>query len=183
MEVKEKDLKEKTISTERIYDGKMINLRVDTVELPNKKESKRETVEHPGAVAVIAINDENEILMIKQFRYAIQEIIWEIPAGKLEKGENPDDSAERELVEETGYKAKDIKQIARFYTTPGFTDEVMYLYIAKDLIYDKQNLDEDEFVIVEKIHINNAVEMIYQGRIIDSKTIIGILMAKDLITN
>lgn len=176
-----KELLEKTISSERIFDGKIINLRVDTVELPNGKQGKRETVEHPGAVAVIAINDNNEILMVKQFRHAVQEIIWEIPAGKLEKGEDPKDCAERELSEETGYKAKQIKQLAHFFTTPGFTDEAMYLFIAKDLTLDKQNLDEDEFVIVEKIPINMAVNMIYQGEIVDSKTIVGILMAKDIL--
>jgi ADP-ribose pyrophosphatase len=181
MMTKHLELYETRLESQRIYDGKIINLRLDTVRLPNEKEAKREVVEHPGAVAIVAVNEQQEIIMIKQYRYPIDEVIWEVPAGKLEKGENPDDSAARELEEETGYQAKVIKRIARFYTTPGFTDEVMYLYLAQGLTLNEQNLDEDEFLTVEKMPLTKAVELIFQGEIVDNKTIVAILMAKELV--
>ena len=118
---------EKTISSDRIYTGKVISLRVDTVEIEKKGYQKREIVEHGGAVAIVALTDENEVILIKQFRKAIEDIIWEIPAGKLEIGENPKECAIRELKEETGYSADNIKLIHKFYSSPGFSIKKVYI--------------------------------------------------------
>lgn len=174
-------LEEKTMSSEKIYNGKMINLRVDTVELPGHKYQKREIVEHPGAVAVVAVTENKEIIIIKQFRKPIEEVLWEVPAGKLELGEDPKDCAVRELKEETGYEADKIEFLNSFYTSPGFSNEKIYLYLATGIKEGDPNPDEDEYVEVFKISIDEALCMIKDGSIKDSKTITGILLCKDLI--
>lgn len=174
-------LEEKTMSSEKIYNGKMINLRVDTVELPEHKYQKREIVEHPGAVAVIAVTENKEIIIIKQFRKPIEEVLWEIPAGKLELGEDPKECAIRELKEETGYEAEKIEFLNLFYTSPGFSNEKMYLYLATGIKEGDPNPDEDEYVEVFKFRIDEALDMIKDGSIKDGKTITGILLCKDLI--
>lgn len=173
--------KEETMSSEIIYNGKIINLRVDTVELPEHKYQKREIVEHPGAVAVLAINDKKEIIFVRQFRKPIEEVLLEIPAGKLEEGEEPKECAIRELKEETGYEAKNIKFLNEFYTSAGFSNEKMYLYLATDLQEGECCPDEDEYVDVINIDIKKALDMVTNNEIKDSKTIIGILLSKDLI--
>lgn len=122
------DLKEKTLQQKRIFAGNMINLRVDTVELPNGKESTREVVEHPGAVTVLAYTGSNELLMVRQYRYAVGQETLELPAGKLDPEEAPEECAARELEEETGFRPRRVKLLGKFYTSPGFSDEVMYLY-------------------------------------------------------
>ena len=132
---------EKTMKSERIYDGKILNLRVDTVELPDKKYSKREIVEHPGAVAIIAVNEMNELIIIRQYRKAIDRVLLEIPAGKLELNEEPIESAKRELKEETGYIADKIEYVMEFYTSPGFSNEKIYLFLAQGLNEGEQELD------------------------------------------
>ncbi|MCT4507171.1 MAG: NUDIX hydrolase [Tepidibacter sp.] len=172
--------KEETMSSEMIYNGKIINLRVDTVELPEHKYQKREIVEHPGAVAILAINDKKEVILVRQFRKPVEEVIVEIPAGKLEEGENPRDCAIRELKEETGYEAKNIKFLNEFYTSAGFSNEKMYLYLATDLQAGKCCPDEDEYVDVMNVDLEKALNMVINNEIKDSKTIIGILLAKDL---
>ncbi|KXZ39658.1 ADP-ribose pyrophosphatase [Alkalithermobacter thermoalcaliphilus JW-YL-7 = DSM 7308] len=174
-------LEEKTLSSEKIYNGKIINLRIDTVELPDHKYQKREIVEHPGAVAVLAITKENEIIMVKQYRKTVEETLWEVPAGKLEIGEDPKKCAMRELKEETGYSCKKIELINTFYTSPGFSDEKMYLYLAKDLVEGDPNPDEDEYVEIHKVKVEDALDMLQNGTIKDAKTIIAILMSKQLI--
>ena len=119
-------VEEKTISSDRIYTGKVISLKVDTVEIENKGYQKREIVEHQGAVAIVALTDDDKVVLIKQFRKPIEQVIWEIPAGKLEIGENPKDCAIRELKEETGYSAKNIKLIHKFFTSAGFSNQKIY---------------------------------------------------------
>lgn len=126
-------LEEKTIKTEKIFTGKVISLQVEDVELPNGKTSKREIIKHPGAVAVLAVTEENKIVMVEQYRKALDKIIAEIPAGKLEEGEEPSVCAERELEEETGYGCTEMEWLISFYTSPGFADELVHLYIAKGL--------------------------------------------------
>lgn len=167
-------LKETKISGQEIFRGKIINLRVDTVRLPNGKEATREVVEHPGAVAIAALNEKNEIILIHQYRAPVDEVIIEIPAGKLERGEDPFLCAQRELEEETGWLAGKWEHIFTFYTTPGFSDEVMYLYLAKDLQVSQQSLDEDEFVEIITVPVEAALEMAKTGQIKDAKTIMGI---------
>lgn len=169
---------EKTMKSDKLYEGKLLNLRVDTVELPNKKYSKREVVEHPGGVAVIPITEDNCIVLVKQYRKAVERFLLEIPAGKLELNEEPRQTAQRELKEETGFEARKLEYLLEFYTSPGFSNEKIYLFLASDLIEGETNPDAGEFVEVEKYSINDLIKMVERGEIIDSKTIIGINYAK-----
>jgi len=173
-------LEEKTISSDRIYTGKVISLKVDTVEVENQGYQKREIVEHCGAVGIVAINDNNEVVLIKQFRKAIEKVIWEIPAGKLEVGENPKECAIRELKEETGYEAENLKLIHKFFTSAGFSNQKIYIYLATGLTAGERSLD-DESLEVYKIDLEDAYNMVIKNEIEDAKTLIGILLAKELI--
>ena len=174
-------VEEKTISSDRIYTGKIVSLRVDTVELPGHKYQKREIVEHGGAVGIVAINDKNEILLVKQFRKPIETVLWEIPAGRLEKGENPKDCAIRELKEETGYSAENVKLIHQFYTSAGFSNEKLYIYLATNLSEGDMKLDEGEYLDVHKVTLDEALKMVLNNEIRDAKTSIGILLCKELL--
>jgi len=176
---KNKLVEEFTVNSEKIYDGRVINLRVDTVELPNRKYAKREIVEHKGAVAILAL-EENKMILIKQYRKAAEDFLIEVPAGKIEHGEDPINCASRELLEETGYIPKKLEQLCEFYTTPGFSNEKIYLFLASDLTFSEQDLDEDEFIIVEKVDIMEALQMIERSEIVDAKTIIAVQYAKTL---
>lgn len=171
---------ERTMKSEKVFDGKILSLRVDTVELPDKKYSKREVVEHDPAVAIVAADKEGNILLVKQYRKPIEKSLLEIPAGVLEIGENPKEGALRELKEETGYIAKDLEYITEFYSTPGFCTEKMYIFFAEDITKSTQELDEDEFIECIKVPLDKLVKMIEVGEIMDAKTIVGILMYKRL---
>lgn len=169
-------LEEKTLSSEKIFSGKIISLQVDEVELPNGRTSKREIVKHPGAVAILPITDENKIVMVEQFRKPLERVIVEIPAGKLEKGEEPIHTAMRELEEETGYVSESLEWLISFYTSPGFADEIVHVYVAKGLS-KKENaasLDEDEFVNILEVTLEDALEMVKEQRIYDAKTVYAI---------
>lgn len=168
-------LKEEIISSQVLHKGKIVNLRIDSVKLPNGKTAAREVVEHKGAVAVVPITASGEVLMVRQYRHPAGEILLEIPAGKLDANEPPDECAKRELLEETGVVAGSIEKLFSFYTSPGFSNEVLHLYAAEDLSYQGQHLDDDEFVEVQKVPLAEALEMIKNGKINDAKTIIGIL--------
>lgn len=170
-------MKETTIESKLVFEGRMLSMKVDTVNLPNGKQAAREVVVHPGAAAVVAVTDADEMLLIKQFRYPVDQIIWEIPAGKLESGENPLICAKRELAEETGYGAEQWKHLSTFFTTPGFSDEVMYIYLASGLKTGPKTADEDEFIELYHVPFAEAVRMIASGEIKDAKTIAGILLA------
>ncbi|MFZ5632249.1 MAG: NUDIX hydrolase [Bacillota bacterium] len=172
------ELFEKTIGSETVYRGKIVNLRVDEVELPNGNNTRREVVEHGGAVAVVPINEKNEVLMVRQYRYPVGKVLLEIPAGKLEKGEDPAACAARELEEETGFKAGSMKHLFSFYSTPGFTNEILYLYLAGGLTHLGIHPDEDEFIQLHYVPLERALEMVDRGEICDAKSIIGILAAK-----
>lgn len=171
------DYKELMISSKKIYQGRIINLRVDEVALPDGKTSKREVVEYTGAVAVVPINEKGELLLVKQYRYAVGETLLEIPAGKIEPGEDYASCAGRELIEETGYEAGNLKHLISFYSTPGFTNEQIHIFLATDLTLKKQDLDEDEFIDVETVSFKQAPGMIMSGRICDAKSVAGILTA------
>lgn len=166
--------KEITVNSEKVFEGKIINLRIDTVECPNKKYAKREIVEHKGAVGIVAI-DNNEIILVKQYRKAVEDFLYEIPAGKIELNEEPLNCANRELIEETGLCPNRIEKLTEFYTSPGFCNEKIYLYKATDLKQVNNNLDEDEFIDVVRVSLEEAKTMIKDHKIIDAKTIIGIL--------
>ena len=169
-------LKEKTISSENIFSGKVISLQVDEVELPNGKIAKREIIKHPGAVAIIAITDENKIVMVEQYRKALEQTIIEIPAGKLESGEQPDVCAKRELEEETSYECESLELLNSFYTSPGFANEIVHVYLAKGLTKkeDAAELDEDEFVNLMELTIGEALQAIEEKKIYDAKTIFAV---------
>ena len=171
---------ETTVDSKLVFEGKILNLKVDTVNLPNGRQAVREVVVHPGAVAVVAVTDADELVLIKQFRYPVGQVIWEIPAGKLEKGEDPLSCAQRELAEETGHGAEQWKHLSTFFTTPGFSDEIMYVYLASGLHTDKQTADDDEFIEPHYISFAEALRMISDGEIKDAKSIAGILLADKL---
>jgi ADP-ribose pyrophosphatase len=165
-------LEEKTIKSDHIFTGKVISLQVDEVELPNGKTSKREIIKHPGAVAILPITDDGKIVMVEQFRKALERTLVEIPAGKLEKGENPQDCARRELEEETGYVCENLDWLISFYTSPGFADEIVHVYVATGL-RKKENaakLDEDEFVNILELTTSEATKYILEKKIYDAKT-------------
>lgn len=172
---------EKTMKSEKIYEGKIVNLRIDTVELPDKKYSKREIVEHPGAVGIIPITDDDCIVLVKQFRKPVEKFLLEIPAGKLEINEEPRETATRELKEETGYDANKMEYLLEFYTSPGFSNEKVYLFLASELIEGSPCPDTGEFIKTEKINIEDLLKMVERGEIVDSKTIIGIELANKYI--
>lgn len=172
------DYEEKTMKTEKIYEGKMINLRIDTVELPDKKYSKREIIEHPGAVGILPITDDGSMILVRQFRKAVEKNLLEIPAGKIEIYEEPKETALRELSEETGYTPQKMEYLFEFYTSPGFSDEKIYLFLATDLLKGEANPENDEYIEIEKIKIEDLVDMVKKGKINDSKTIIGIYFAE-----
>ncbi|EML6500545.1 NUDIX hydrolase [Clostridioides difficile] len=176
-------LEEKTISSDRVYTGKVITLKVDTVEIPGQGYQKRELVEVGGAVGIVAITDDNKVVLVKQFRKPIEKPIFEIPAGKLEKNESPKECAERELKEETGYSAKNIKLIHKFFTSAGFSNEIMFVYLATGLTPGENNLDADEFLDVYEIELEEAYNMVLKNDVEDAKTSIGLLLAKDMFKN
>ncbi|MBD1378717.1 NUDIX hydrolase [Metabacillus arenae] len=165
-------LKEKTLHSEKLFTGKVIDLYLEDVELPNGKTSKREIIKHPGAVAVIAITPEGKILMVEQYRKALEKAIVEIPAGKLEKGEDPEYTAKRELEEETGYTTSSLQHLISFYTSPGFADELVHLYLAEKIekLEVKAELDEDEFVELLEVSLDEAQQLLKDQRIFDAKT-------------
>ncbi|MDL0414192.1 NUDIX hydrolase, partial [Clostridioides difficile] len=169
-------LEEKTISSDRVYTGKVITLKVDTVEIPGQGYQKRELVEVGGAVGIVAITDDNKVVLVKQFRKPIEKPIFEIPAGKLEKNESPKECAERELKEETGYSAKNIKLIHKFFTSAGFSNEIMFVYLATGLTPGENNLDADEFLDVYEIELEEAYNMVLKNDVEDAKTSIGLLL-------
>lgn len=172
-----KKFEEKTTKTTSIYEGKIVKLQVDDVTLPNGNVAKREIIKHPGAVAVIAITDEGKLVVVEQYRKALERSIIEIPAGKLEPGEEPIVTARRELEEETGYGAQSITYLQAFATSPGFADEIIHLFVAKDLfkIENKADLDEDEFVELLEVSLEEAEQMVADERIFDAKTAFAVL--------
>lgn len=171
------NLQEKRLSEKTLFEGNILKLRVDTVQLPNGKQATREVVAHPGAVAVVPVTDDGKIVLVRQYRYPIGQIMLEIPAGKLDAGEAPEACAQRELSEETGFTAGQLTKITSIYTTPGFSDEIIHLYLAKNLKKAEQHLDEDEFINVECCSPQQVKKLIAQGEINDAKSLVGLLMA------
>lgn len=171
-----------TMKSEKIYEGKIINLRIDTIEMPEKRYSKREIVEHPGSVGIIAITEDDSLILVRQYRKAVEDFLLEIPAGKLEVNEEPRETGVRELQEETGYVAGEIKYLMDFYPSPGFTDEKISIFLAEDLVKVGENPDEGEFIEIEKVHIDDLESMIKKGEVLDGKTIIASYIARDYIS-
>ena len=168
---------EKTLSERKEFAGKFIDVSTYDVELSNGKKGIREVMHHPGGVVVVAQKDENTILMVKQYRYPIKKVMLELPAGRLERGEDPDLAIKRELEEETGYIAKIWKSLGYIYTTPGVCDEKLYLYYATDLEFKKQNPDDGEIIEFFEYKIDEVFELIKSGEINDAKTICALMRA------
>ncbi|WP_248925330.1 NUDIX hydrolase [Paenibacillus hamazuiensis] len=169
----DKKFEEVTVKTEPIFQGRVISLQVDHVKLPNGETATREIVRHPGAVAVLALLDD-KLLVVEQYRKPLEKSQVEIPAGKLEPGEEPAEAAKRELEEETGYRCESIRHLCSFYTSPGFADEILHLYVAEKLTKGTVQLDEDEFIDCEAITLEQALDLIKQQRISDAKTILAV---------
>lgn len=168
---------EKTVDSELIFDGKIITVKKDRAELENGETVPRELVIHPGGVCVVPITDEGEILMVKQFRYPFQTVLTEIPAGKLEVGEDHREAGLRELKEETGATCEKFEYLGVCYPSVAYLTEKIHMYLATGLSFDKQDLDDDEFLDVIKVKIEDAVEMIMNNELPDAKTQCAILKA------
>lgn len=169
------------ISTRQIYKGSVINLRRDEILSPEGKAAGREVVEHPGGAAVLAVEETGEAYFVRQYRHPVAESLLEIPAGKLDGGEEPLECAVRELAEEVGVKANKIRRIAAYYSTPGFTSEKLYLYLATGLEQIKRQQQEDEDLEVILIPLKEAIDMAKHGEITDGKTLIALLLAEDVL--
>ncbi len=176
------ELFEKKLSSKQIFDGKIVKLFVDEVELPDGQIATREIVRHPGAVCVVPLTNEGEVVMVKQFRYPFEEVLLEIPAGKLEIGEDPSEAVKRELEEESGAVAGKIEHIGELYTTVAIFDEKIQMYLATDLTFKDAHPDNDEFLLTEKIPLKVLVDMVMRGEIKDAKTQIAILKAEKYIS-
>ncbi len=170
------------ISTREVYAGRLLKIDIETIRNPAGQTVELEVVRHPGAAAIVPVTSDPlgpdpHVLLLRQYRYAAQGVIWEIPAGVLEPGEAPEDCARRELREETGATAAELRPLTTIYTTPGFTDERIHLFLATGLKVENQNLESDELIEVVSRPISVALEMIKDGEIIDGKSIVGLLYA------
>ena len=163
------------------YHGHIVNVREDVIRLPDGKEVTREIVERGNASAVLPIDENGKLLFVRQYRHAFQEMLLEIPAGMIEEGEDPRNCIHRELEEETGYYSDDITFMFEMYPTVGFCIEIVYIYLARNLKQGNMNLDEDEFIEVERYNLDEALDMIYDGRIKDSKTIVAVMSYQNML--
>ena len=169
---------EKQIETKKVFEGLIVNVRNDVAELQNGSRVRREVVEHPGGVGIVPITHDKKILMVRQYRYPMEEELLEIPAGKLGENEEPIECAIRELSEETGCVAGRIIDLGAIYPSPGFCKETLYLYLALDLSQGEIHLDEDELLSVEPVGIDDLIDSIMANRLPDAKSVIGIMKAK-----
>lgn len=166
---------EKQVSSKNVFDGVLLHVYKDDIELPNGHKSVREYIKHQGAVCVVPVTDKMEIIAVKQYRYPIGRVTIEIPAGKLDAGEEPLEAAKRELSEETGVECADIEYMGGLYPSVAYTDEIIHMYVAKNLVYGQAHTDDDEFLNVVKIPLKDFVQMVMDGKIQDSKTMAAIL--------
>ena len=175
------ELFEKTLTSKTLFEGKVVNLKVDTAQLPDGREAYREVVEHPGGVCIAAVDEEGYVYLVEQWRYPFAEVVMELPAGKLERGEDPDLAAARELREETGFTCESLKKVGVSYSSPGFCSEVIHLYIADGLKKGSQDLDDGEFLNLTRMPLSEAVEMAVDGRIKDGKSRTLLLLCDKLV--
>jgi ADP-ribose pyrophosphatase len=176
-------MSEKTLSTKRIYSGRIVTLDLCEVELPDGQHQMREIIRHPGATALIAVDDENRILLVRQYRSASAQVMTEIPAGVHKPGEFPLTAAIRELQEETGYKPGKVESLGGFYVAPGYSTEFIHLFVASQLIESRLPADVDEFIELVRVTLSDALAMIDRGDIQDAKTIIALLKYAQLQKN
>ncbi len=169
------ELKEKLINLETIYEGKIFDVQQRLIELPDGRQTVYDIVKNPNACAVVPMDDDGNVIMVRQFRQSAGKVLLEIPAGKIDEGEDPDTCAVRELQEETGYIAGNIEKLADMRVSPGFSTEIIYIYKAENLEIGETNFDEDEFIETVKLPLSEVYRMITKGEIEDGKTICGIL--------
>lgn len=162
------------VETKRIFDGHIINLRVDYVQLDNGRRLSREVVEHNGGVVIVSQPNDQEVILIRQYRYPVDEELFELPAGRIDLGEDPLFAAQRELIEETGFKGEHWSELCRMYSAPGFCNEMLYVYLARELNFVGKNLDEDEETHVEVLTLADAWSLVTAGKVRDAKTIAGL---------
>lgn len=178
---KDADLIEEKVSSEDVFDGNLLHVKKDTVRLPNGNIAYREWIKHPGASAVVPVTPEGRLIFVRQYRYPIQQVTLEIPAGKLDaEGEDPLDCARRELSEETGYQAEKYTFLTKLATTVGFSNEFIYIYAAEGLTAGMQHPDEDEFINVCTLTMDEAMAKIRSGEICDAKSVTAVLLLRDL---
>jgi ADP-ribose pyrophosphatase len=164
-----------------MYDGRILNLRVDDVVIGNGKRTRREIVEHHGAAAIVPVTEDRDVVLVRQYRYAVASSLLEVPAGTLEEGETPEDCAARELDEETGYKSKDLRKIMEFFPVPGYSTEKIHVFLAKGLVKSKMHTEEDERIELEILSIQGALEKVRSGEIRDAKSISALYRAAELV--
>ena len=172
------DLTERMVSSQTIFEGKIVRVTVDEARLPNGRLATREVVYHPGGVAILALDTDNQVTLVRQYRYPIGQLLLELPAGKLDAGEDHLPAAKRELSEETGLEAGRMIYLGACCTSPGFSTEVLHIYLALELKHGDAHPDEDEFLNVEKHSLETLTEMVMSGEIDDAKTIIAVLKAR-----
>ena len=177
-EVKNMELMEKKLSEKEVYKGRIVRLHVDEVELPNGKTGLREIIDHPGGVGILAMDDDGRVMMVQQYRYAFGKTLWEIPAGKREPGEEPLETAKRELLEEVGATAERWMPLGEIIPSPGCYGEKLYLFLARGLTFGEGHLDEDEFLTVSRLPMVELIQGCVSGEIQDAKTVIAALKAK-----
>jgi len=173
---------EKTLSSQLIYDGRVIKLRVDTVRMPGGRETRREIVEHRDCVAIIAIDTDDNVLLVKQFRKPVEKELLEIPAGGIDPGEDPATTVRREMQEETGYLPRKVERLGGFYSAPGFSTEYLYLYLATDLAPSQLYAEDTESIKLVRVPISQIPALIASGKICDAKSIAGLLIYSPLLT-
>lgn len=181
MQQRDQDLIEETISSEEIYSGKIVHLYRDTVRLPNGRQAIREVMRHAGAAAVVPLTEDGNVILVRQYRYPFAQVMLEIPAGKLDAGEDPLECARRELMEETGLDAREFVSLGVYYPSVAVMDEVIHLYLARNFIKGETNLDADEFLHVEQRPLKDVVEQVMRGEIPDGKTQTAILKVWNLL--
>jgi len=166
---------EKTLSSRRIYEGRAVNLRVDTVELPGGRQTTREIVEHEDCVAIVAVDDKDNVLLVKQYRKAVDKELLEIPAGGIDPGETPEDAVCREMREETGFLPRKVTRLGGFYSAPGYSNEYLYLYLATDLVSSPLEAEDTASISLVLVPVAQASGLIASGAIVDAKSIAGLL--------
>jgi len=173
---------EKTLSSQLIYDGRAVKLRIDTVRMPSGRETTREIVEHSDCVAIVVIDANDNVLLVNQFRKSVEKELLEIPAGGIDPGEDPAVTVRREMQEETGYLPRKVERLGGFYSSPGFCSEYLYLYLATDLIPSQLYAEDTESIKLTRVPISQIPSLITSGKICDAKSIAGLLIYSSLLT-